>query len=261
MHSVSVIVTTYNRKKYLEYTLPRYKEIDAGYPHKLIVCDDFSTDGTQQYLLDNPHLYDSLFLSKANLGVTNSRNQGIVQNPADFYVLVDDDTTHEPNWLFQMISILTTWKDIGSVTSQRPLYELLEHPHIYSALDLQLREQGDIKAMLIQYIGSCMAFSHDIWKKIGAQSHTERRSGICRYSHRITKAGYKVARTYPAYSESIDMPTHPLSLRFTELNDSYTTQVAPIEMQSNTHFNKGIDECMRFYATHKIDEDGCVVEI
>jgi len=261
MHSVSVIVTTYNRKKYLEHTLAQYKKIDAGYPYKLIVCDDFSTDGTQQYLLDNPHLYDSLFLSKANLGVTNSRNQGIIQNPADFYVLVDDDTTHTEGWLYQMIMILTTWKDIGSVTSQRPLYELLEHPHIYSALDLQLIKKDDIQAMLIKYIGSCMAFSHDIWNKVGPHAHNEKRSSICRYSHRITKAGYKVARTFPAYSESIDMPTHPLSLRFTELNDSYTKQVAPVEMQNNTHYNNGIDECMRFYATHQINDAGFVVEI
>lgn len=259
--TVSIIYTTYNRKKYLEYTLAQYKEVDAGYPYKLVVCDDCSTDGTQQYLLDNPHLYDSLFLSKANLGVTNSRNQGIVQNPADYYVLVDDDTTHTKNWLYQMMSILTTWNDIGSVTSQRPLYELLEHPEVFSALDLQLIKKDGVHAMLIKYIGSCMAFSHEVWTKVGAHSHTEKRCSIGRYSTRITKAGYKVARTFPAYSESIDMPSHPLSLRFTDLNESYTKQVAPVEMQNNTHYNNGIEECIRFYATHQINQDGFIVEI
>ena len=259
--SVSVIVTTYNRKKYLQHVLEHYRNV-TDYPnYKLIVCDDCSNDGTQEYLRENPGLYDGLFISNANLGVTNSRNQGVVRNPADFYALIDDDTMHRVGWLSEAVNILTTWKDIGAVTTQRPLYELLEHENIYSALDLQLIKKDNVQAMLIKYIGSSMVFSHEVWHKVGAMSHPEKRSGICRYSDRISKAGYKVARTYPAFSESIDMPSHPLSLRFTEYNDSYTTQVAPESMQNVGHYNKGIDECMRFYATHKINDDGYVVEI
>ena len=257
--SVSVVITTFNRKKYLEMVLPQYRNLN--YPnYKIIVCDDCSTDGTQEYLKNNSHFYDSVFLSKVNLGVTNSRNQGVNRNPADFYALIDDDATHNPNWLKEAISILTTWHDIGAVTTQRPLYELLENENILSALDLQLIQKEDVKAMLIKYIGSCMIFSHNVWEKVEPMSHPQKRCGIARYSDRITKAGYKVARTFPAYSESIDMPSHPLSLRFNDYNESYTRIVAPMEMQSVDHYNKGINQCIEFTKENFINDEGFVVK-
>jgi len=258
--SVSIVITTFNRKKYLETVLPQYRKIN--YPnYKIIVCDDCSTDGTQEYLKSNSYLYDSLFLSKVNLGVTNSRNQGVNRNPADFYALVDDDAVHDPNWLKEAISVLTTWHDIGAVTTQRPLYELLEKEDILSALDLQLIRKNDVKAMLVQFIGSCMLFSHEVWEKVGAMSsHPEKRCGISRYSARISKAKYKVARTFPAYSESIDMPSHPLSLRFNDYNEGYTKVVAPADMQTVDHYNDGINRCIEFTKNHFINEDGLIIK-
>jgi len=259
---VSVVVTTYNRKDYLQRVLAHYRDVTLYPNYKLIVCDDHSTDGTQQMLRkmkESGGYFDDLFISSHNLGVTNSRNQGISRNKADYYVLVDDDTMHIKGWLTEAIKILEAFPKIGSVTTQRPLWELLDEPEKLSALDLQLIKKDDVQAMLIKYIGSCMVFSHGIWKKIGPMSHPEKRSGICRYSHRITDRGYLVARTYPPMSESIDMPQHKHTLRFTKYKESYTKKVAPVNMQQLKHYEDGINQCLEFDKTHYINEDGYVI--
>lgn len=277
MKSVSIILTTYNRLDYLKTVLPHYRKVTKYPNYKLIIADDCSTDGTQEWLkeiqnqtyqyeledgsLSSPVKYfDGLFLSTANLGVTNSRNQGIVRNKADYYVLVDDDTMHKKGWLTEAVSILDTHQNIGAVTTQRPLYELLEKPEILSALDKYLLIKNDVKVMITEYLGSCIVFSDKIWNKIGATSHTEKRSGICRYSNRITRAGYLVGRTLPAFSESIDMPQHELSLRFGKYKDSYTAKVAPESMQKLEHYTHGIKQCINFDSKHYINDLGQVVE-
>ena len=112
--------------------------------------------------------------------------------------------------------------------------------------------------MLIKYIGSCMTIRQDVWDKVGAMSHPEKRCGICRYSDRVVRAKYDVARTYPPKSESIDMPQHKDSLRFSKFNE-YTKEIAPVSMQNVDFYNAGIEECRKFDASHRIDENGFVI--
>jgi glycosyltransferase involved in cell wall biosynthesis len=236
------------------------------YPdYRLVVCDDCSQDGTRELLQEwnDSGYFDGLFLSEVNLGVTNSRNQGIVRNPADYYVLVDDDTMHVKGWLSSAVRILESF-GFGAVTTQRPLWELLEEPDKLTPLDRKLYRKtvdGEIlQAMEIVHIGSCMIFPHSTWEKTGPMSHPEKRSGICRYSHRITDKGMKVARIYPPMSESIDMPTHPYSRRFTDYMDSYTRIVAPENMQNEKYYEWNINDCRNFDETHYVDTDGRILE-
>jgi glycosyltransferase involved in cell wall biosynthesis len=264
---VSVIITTYNRKGYLEKTLPTYRSV-TDYPnYKIIVVDDCSTDGTKELLesWNDGRYFDDYIISSSNLGVTSSRNQGIIRNPADYYALVDDDTKHCNGWLSEAIKILETFSNIGAVTTQRPLWELSEEPEKLSSLDQQLiiDEKTKIQAMIIKYIGSCMVFPHRVWKKVGPFSHPSKRCGICRYSNRISQKSFLVARTYPPFSESIDMPQHKDSLRFKDYFDGYTAKIAPKDMQNIEFYEKGINECKEFHRTHFIDylDNGIVKDI
>jgi glycosyltransferase involved in cell wall biosynthesis len=71
---VSVVLTTYNRKSMLGRAL-RSVFVQTRAPDEIIVCDDGSTDGTEQALsIEFPSV---VWLKQENKGVASARNLGI----------------------------------------------------------------------------------------------------------------------------------------------------------------------------------------
>jgi len=254
---VSIIMTTYNRLGYLKDCLKSFKE-NTNYDHELIVVDDFSDDGTREYL-ENYEGIDKLILSKTRSGVSSSRNRGILQSTGDIVGLIDDDNLFIEGWLQKIVEILDNFPEIGGVTAYRPLWEIIDDKELLSPLDSHIVKKNNVEAMIIKYLGGALFMKRSAWDKVGPFSHTDPRSGIGRYSDRIRGKKYLLARTRYPVMESMDIGHHPMCRKFTEFKN-YTDNISPEEMREMKFFDDAKNKIIEFNNTHKINEDGKVVE-
>ena len=72
----------------------------------IIIVDDFSTDGSQDWLasLDDPHI-KKIFNSE-NIGYARSNNKGAAAARGDVLVLLNNDLLFKPGWLQPMLALL-----------------------------------------------------------------------------------------------------------------------------------------------------------
>ncbi len=104
---ISIIVPTYNRltslKRCVEsIILQQYAELE------LIIIDDFSQDGTREYLtqLSNEHPFIKVLFNKANHGVNYTRNRGIEVASKKFILFLDSDDALSEVSLFKVKSAI-----------------------------------------------------------------------------------------------------------------------------------------------------------
>ena len=103
-NEVSIVITTYNRKKELVFTLNTLRDIIN--PQGIYICDDASTDDTFEYVSrEYPEI--NIFQNAVNKGLIASRNQ-LMQAASTGYVLSLDDDAHfiNPESLFDAISFM-----------------------------------------------------------------------------------------------------------------------------------------------------------
>jgi len=85
---VPIIMQTYNRLEYTMEVIASFRN-HLLYPHQVIVIDNASTDGTQDYLklMKKLGYVDHLILNETNLGIAEPKNQGlkIVKQLAEVY--------------------------------------------------------------------------------------------------------------------------------------------------------------------------------
>lgn len=89
---VSIVVATYNGEKFLREQLQSLVEQDHR-NLEIIICDDASTDGTQNIILafaaeDNRIKY---FFNEKNIGVNKNFEQGFLKATAEFIAVCDQD--------------------------------------------------------------------------------------------------------------------------------------------------------------------------
>lgn len=105
---VSVYISTHNRLNKLQRAINSV--LNQDYPYiEIIVCDDGSTDGTQEYMrqliLDSPSvLYKR---NDAPKGACSARNLGIFSAKGEFVTGLDDDDEFHPN---RISMLLQHWK-------------------------------------------------------------------------------------------------------------------------------------------------------
>jgi glycosyltransferase involved in cell wall biosynthesis len=94
--TVSVALTTFNRKELLSRALHSVLTQSLP-PNEIIVCDDGSTDGTQQELA--PEFPSIVWLKQENKGVASARNLGIRHARGSWIALLDSDDEWKPEKL------------------------------------------------------------------------------------------------------------------------------------------------------------------
>jgi len=91
MTKIGLGVITYNRKPYLKQCLLALQECNWGGASEVVVVDDGSTDGTQEYLDE----WDFISIKKAtNKGVGHSKNRALaalIELGCDELFLIEDD--------------------------------------------------------------------------------------------------------------------------------------------------------------------------
>ena len=96
---ISVIIPSFNRKKRLEKTLVSVLEQTYN-TLEIIVVDDGSTDGTEEFMLDfiekNKTAKSIFYIKQQNRGAANARNNGFRHSHGEFVVFFDSDDVMLP---------------------------------------------------------------------------------------------------------------------------------------------------------------------
>lgn len=174
---VSVILVTYNN---IEYTKKCIKSIfqKTAYPnYEIIIVDNLSVDGTQDYLKELEKEYDNItiILNDDNLGFAAGNNVGIKACKGQYIILLNNDTVVTRGWITSMIKHLdknnigmvgpvtnsignesqinVTYKDINDMDEFALNYTTLHHDELY--------ENIQVLAMF------CVAIKRDVLEKVG----------------------------------------------------------------------------------------------
>lgn len=108
----SIVVVTHNELNYTRLCLDGVLRM-TDEPFELIVVDNASTDGTQEYVrsLSNARL----IRNEANLGFPAAANQGIAAATGRQILLLNNDVVPTTGWLRRMLLALLRDRDVGLV--------------------------------------------------------------------------------------------------------------------------------------------------
>src|SRR5689334_12827541 len=107
MQSVCAVIVTYNRLETLKTALSHILNQSVK-PDTIIIVDNNSSDGTQDYLktFDNHDTVKSMYMD-SNLGsagaISNAMIYGLTLKEYDYFWILDDDTFYEKNALSELI--------------------------------------------------------------------------------------------------------------------------------------------------------------
>ncbi len=99
----TIIIVTYNYKKYLESCIESIQNQD--YPHEIILIDNCSTDGTMEFMKENFPCIRYIESNK-NIGYGAGNNLGAKYAKGEYLVILNPDTIVEKNWLKEIIKSL-----------------------------------------------------------------------------------------------------------------------------------------------------------
>lgn len=118
-NKVSVVITSYNQKKYLIEAIESVIHQTAGV-HEIIVADDCSSDGSvdviKNYMEKYPGLVKGVF-NKKNRGIPQNRNSGLRYVTGDSVFILDGDDRFLPNNVERMTDALNKSENIKCVYS------------------------------------------------------------------------------------------------------------------------------------------------
>ena len=110
---VSVVIPHYGGHDILSECLISLK--NSTYPNlEIIVVDNDSPDDSVQYIIDNfPEI--NLIQSEYNRGFAGGCNFGIQHAKGEFLLILNNDTTHEPDWIDHLVDRIESNMSISAV--------------------------------------------------------------------------------------------------------------------------------------------------
>lgn len=106
---ISVVICTYNRKKYLENIIGDIvnQTIDKSH-YEIIVVDNNSTDGTKELIASFLKSYKKpriVFLQEKKLGLGFARNYGLKKAEGKYLAFLDDDSSVDKDYLEKILAV------------------------------------------------------------------------------------------------------------------------------------------------------------
>lgn len=98
MKKLSVIICCYNEAATIESIISQTKAVDLGqgWKREIIIVDNFSTDGTREWLqqIDDPEI--NVYYHDQNMGKGMSIRTGIAHMSGDYMLIQDADSEYNP---------------------------------------------------------------------------------------------------------------------------------------------------------------------
>lgn len=109
----SIVMLTYNKLAHTQTCIDSIREYTASGTYELIVVDNHSTDGTVEWLKEQPDIRS--ILNSNNEGFPKGCNQGIEIAAGDSILLLNNDTIVTANWLSNLTTCLYSSASVGAV--------------------------------------------------------------------------------------------------------------------------------------------------
>ena len=107
--TVSFVVPLFNQLHLTKVLLQSLlSTLPAGLVHEVLLADDASTDGTQQWLASLQHPNVKVLTSHANTGFAANVNRGAMLATGDVLVLLNNDLVLQQGWLEPLLAALQT---------------------------------------------------------------------------------------------------------------------------------------------------------
>lgn len=114
---IGVFLTTFNMLDLTKRCLESFHRCTA-YPHKLVVVDNCSRDGTLEYLRERGY---AVIANRAPVSLARAMNQGVqhfMDDPAvEFICWIENDMIFLPLWLDHLVGVLREHPEIGKLGS------------------------------------------------------------------------------------------------------------------------------------------------
>lgn len=184
---VSIIIPTFNRLSWLRKCLAHLDSQKYDSSFEVIVIDDGSTDGTNQYLTSNEgnFRFTLIHLNQENRGPAAARNLGIKVARGDIVAFLDDDSIAESNWLREITGSFQDLPDAyAAVSGKTTMYG-------YSEFGAFLQENFDDSN---SWITNNIAYKKSTLLKIGLFDETNFTLAAWEdldLAYRIQVGGYK----------------------------------------------------------------------
>lgn len=201
-----IIVLTWNGKDLIEGFIESFLR-NTDTPSRLIIIDNASSDGTNEYLLslkDTGKCSFKIVLNNENKGFVRGMNQGIAVSDAPYVCLANNDLLFTRGWLEEIINIFQKYPQAGILNpNSNNLGARFSEKEISLedfAGDLRSRYGGVFIEMPF-CIGFCMVIKRDVINKIGVLSEDFYPAFFedSDYSLRTVRAGYKIGMAKGSY--------------------------------------------------------------
>ncbi len=199
-----IIVLTWNQKSLIKDFVKSLLK-NTFTPSRLIIIDNASKDGTQEYLRSvkgNGNVKIEVVFNKENLGYVGGMNQGLEMSKAEYVCLMNNDVLMTKGWLSKMIRIAESYPQIGIVNPQSNNFGVFPPKNMdIDRFAQTLEKYGTDFVEFNTCIGFCMLIKREVIEKIGFLS-TEFAPIFFEdtdFSMRAKEAGYLCVGALAAY--------------------------------------------------------------
>lgn len=162
--TTAIMMVTYNRLELTKRMLKTFFENTIG-PYHLIIVDNGSTDGTQEWLkemIENNSAMIHLHFNSENKGIAVGRNQGLqladkLVSDAEYLCTIDNDIEVHHDWLRQILDLIKDNDRLAIGIN----FEGTDYPLVTrNGKTFQKKPDGNLGT-------ACSVFHRNLHKKIG----------------------------------------------------------------------------------------------
>jgi GT2 family glycosyltransferase/tetratricopeptide (TPR) repeat protein len=197
--TVSLVMFTYNRIEYTREALMTLMH-NTRYPFDLVIIDNFSTDGTREWLEEvrrrYAHRIKNIIYNSCNEGLPGPTNEFWQGVKADLVGKVDNDTLVPEGWLEKLVEAHTKLPKLAVVGG----YHYRPEDFDENAAQSKLYREGGICLLPDTHIGGCCyLMKKSVQEKYGLMDvhPTLKTHGWTQYQWRLLRAGYLIGYLYP----------------------------------------------------------------
>ena len=174
---VSIIIPVYNRIEYTRKCLESVFEFGSKYDFEIIVVDNYSTDGTKEYL-DGLGEKITAVHNKENLGFARASNMGAKHAKGEYLLFLNNDTIVTKNWMDILVRELDNNQNVA-IAGSKLLFpdETIQHAgvvfdenklpyHIY-AREIKEKDYVNKKRTFNALTAACMLVRKSIFNEVG----------------------------------------------------------------------------------------------
>lgn len=168
----SIIIPTYNGLQLLSNCIESIRE-HSDVPYEIIVVDNGSRDGTQEYCRKERLILISL---PENQGFPVACNKGLAVAAGEQLLVLNNDCKVTPNWLSQLLTALNSAGDVGAVGpvtnyasgEQQIEADLGPQDEKWEEFARKFNRTDSSKWVAVtRLIGFCLMFKRSVYERIG----------------------------------------------------------------------------------------------